>query len=122
MKRLTTPYAARKRRHLRVRKKVRGTDERPRLAVFRSLSHIYAQIIDDEAGRTLCAASDLEPEARAQRDGKRKTEVARIVGGIIGKRAVEHGIRQVVFDRAGYRFHGRVKELADGARDAGLIF
>ncbi|MGB2695095.1 MAG: 50S ribosomal protein L18 [Dehalococcoidia bacterium] len=122
MKRLTTPYAARRRRHLRVRKKVHGTATRPRLAVFRSLSHIYAQVIDDDSGHTLCAASDLEAAASEQRDGKRKSEVAKLVGQLVGQRASERGITQIVFDRAGYQFHGRVKQVAEGAREAGLTF
>ncbi|MCH7511416.1 MAG: 50S ribosomal protein L18 [Chloroflexi bacterium] len=122
MKRTKTPYAARLRRHLRVRKKVRGTAQRPRLAVYRSLVHIYAQVIDDTAGHTLAAASDLEAAIRSQVNGKRKTEVAKLVGELVAQRAREHGVGQVVFDRGGYRFHGRVKALADSAREAGLTF
>lgn len=122
MKRTKTPYAARLRRHLRVRKKVRGTAQRPRLAVYRSLSHIYAQVIDDVAGHTMAAASDLEAAIRSQVNGKRKTEVAKLVGELVAQRAREHGVGQVVFDRGGYRFHGRVKALADSAREAGLTF
>jgi len=122
MKNTKTARAARIRRHKRVRRKVRGTAQRPRLCVFRSLSHIYAQVIDDDAGRTLVAASDHEPEARSQVDGKTKNEVARLVGGLVGKRATERGIDQVVFDRGGYKHHGRVKALADAAREAGLRF
>ncbi|OGO51461.1 MAG: 50S ribosomal protein L18 [Chloroflexi bacterium RBG_16_68_14] len=122
MKRQETAYAARLRRHLRVRKKVRGTQERPRLSVYRSLSHIYAQVIDDDAGCTLAAASDLEAAVRSQVNGKRKTEVAKLVGGLVAQRAGERGVQQVVFDRGGYRFQGRVKALAEGAREAGLTF
>lgn len=122
MKRQKTPYAARLRRHLRVRKKIRGTAERPRLSVYRSLSHIYAQVIDDEAGRTLAAASDLEQETRSKLDGEHKSDVAKLVGELVAQRAKEHGITHVVFDRGGYQFHGRVKSLADGAREAGLTF
>ena len=122
MKRLKTARAARERRHLRVRKKIRGTPERPRLAVYRSLSHIYAQVIDDDAGRTLVAASDLEGTVRGEKNGKSKTDVAKHVGELVGRRALEQGIKQVVFDRAGYRYHGRVKALAGGAREAGLTF
>ncbi len=122
MKRTKTPYAARLRRHLRVRKKVRGTAQRPRLAVYRSLGHIYAQVIDDDAGHTLVAASDLEATIRSQVNGKRKTEVAKLVGELVAQRARERGVGQVVFDRGGYRFHGRVKALADSAREAGLTF
>lgn len=120
MKRSKTPEAARKRRHLRIRKRVRGTQEKPRLCVYRSLSHIYAQIIDDDSGHTMVAASDVEKAADAK--GKRKSDVAKVVGELIGKRAKEQGITTVVFDRGGYKFHGRVKALASGAREAGLKF
>src|SRR3990172_6080743 len=113
MKRQKTAYAARLRRHLRVRKKVRGTQLRPRLSVYRSLSHIYAQVIDDDAGRTLAAASDLEAAMRSQINGKRKAEVAKLVGELLAQRARERGVQQVVFDRGGYRFQGRVKALAE---------
>jgi large subunit ribosomal protein L18 len=122
MKRGKTAYHARLRRHLRVRKTVHGTPARPRLSVYRSLSHIYAQVIDDEAGRTLAAASDLETELRGQANGKAKTDVAKIVGELLARRAMESGVKQVVFDRGGYKFHGRVKALASGAREAGLTF
>ena len=117
-----TASAARKRRHARVRKKVEGTARRPRLCVFRSLSHIYAQVIDDEAGRTLVAASDLEDAVRSGQDSGPKVKAAALVGALVGRRAVEKGIEQVVFDRAGYRYHGRVKALAEAAREAGLKF
>lgn len=122
MKRSKTTGAARRRRHLRVRKKVEGSAQRPRLCVYRSLSHIYAQIIDDARGHTLVAASDVEAETRGEAGGKAKTDVAKLVGDLLGKRAKEKGITQVVFDRGGYRFHGRVKALATGAREAGLEF
>ena len=122
MKRLTTAQHARARRHLRVRKRVRGTGQRSRLSVYRSLSHIYAQVIDDDQGKTLAAASDVEPEARGQTTGKSKSEVAKLVGELLAARAKEQGVRKVVFDRGGYRFHGRVKALASAARDAGLEF
>ncbi|WP_376789510.1 50S ribosomal protein L18 [Thermoflexus sp.] len=112
----------RQRRHRRVRKKVFGTPERPRLSVFRSLKHIYAQIIDDTRGVTLAAASTLDPELREQLDGLTKTEKARLVGRLIAQRALAKGIRKVVFDRGGYKYHGRVKALADAAREAGLEF
>ncbi len=115
-----TPQAARNRRHLRIRKRVMGTPERPRLAVFRSLSHIYAQVIDDVAGTTLAAASDLEADLR-KADGK-KAEVAKQVGTLVAQRAKDAGISQVVFDRGGFIYHGRIKALADGAREAGLSF
>jgi len=122
MKSKKTLRAARIRRHERVREKVAGTAERPRLCVFRSLNHIYSQVIDDEKGHTLVAASDLEADIRQQVDGKSKTQVAGLVGGHLAKRAVEKGIKTVVFDRGGYRYHGRVKALAEAAREAGLVF
>jgi large subunit ribosomal protein L18 len=114
---------ARRRRHLRVRAKVSGTTERPRLNVFRSSAHIYAQVIDDTQGRTLVSASSLEPEVSERlTDGKTKTDKARVVGMVIGERAKDAGVSTVVFDRGGYKFHGRVKAVADGARAAGLDF
>ena len=119
-KRRKTPRAARERRHLRIRKKISGSPERPRLAVFRSLTHIYAQVIDDTAGRTLAAASSLEPALRGER--LRKTEVAGKVGTLIAERARAAGVTRVVFDRGGFQYHGRVKALAGGARAAGLDF
>ncbi len=122
MKRMKTAYHARLRRHRRVRKKVRGTSERPRLSVYRSLSHIYAQLIDDVAGATLAAASDVEETARSQAAGKPKTDAAKLVGQLVGQRARERGISAIVFDRGGYKYHGRVKALAEGARAAGLSF
>ena len=109
-------------RHARVRRKVSGTAERPRLAVFRSLGHIYAQIIDDAQGETLVAGSSLDGEVRSEKNGKSKTDVAKLVGSIVGKRASEAGITSVVFDRGGYKYHGRVKALAEGAREGGLVF
>jgi large subunit ribosomal protein L18 len=112
----------RKVRHIRVRKKVSGTAERPRLNVYRSVSHIYAQIIDDVAGHTLAAASTLDKDLRDQVAGKTKKEAARIVGKMIGERAKAKDIKSVVFDRGGYVYHGRVRELAEGAREAGLEF
>ena len=113
----------RKRRHLRVRAKVSGTPERPRLNVFRSNEHIYAQIIDDTIGRTLVAASTLEKEVRERFPEEHpKVAEARVVGQVIGERARAKGITRVVFDRGGYKYHGRVKALADGAREAGLEF
>jgi large subunit ribosomal protein L18 len=122
MKAGKTARAARIRRHRRVRRKVVGTPQRPRLCVFRSLNHIYAQVIDDQGGHTLVAASDLEPDIRQQVNGKRKTEVASLVGQRLAERALEKGIGTAVFDRGGYRFHGRVKALADAARQGGLVF
>jgi len=118
----TTSVLARKRRHLRVRKKVSGTPQRPRVNVFRSAQHIYAQVIDDTAGRTLVAASDVEPAIAEQAKGKTKTERAALVGTIIAERARAKGIETVVFDRGGFLYHGRVRALAEAAREAGLGF
>jgi len=112
---------ARKRRHIRVRKKVFGTEERPRLCVFKSNNHIYAQIINDEKGHTLVAASTLDPAIRDKATGA-NIESAKLVGDLIAKKALEKGIRSVAFDRSGYIYHGRVKALADAAREAGLDF
>lgn len=117
-----TPREARKRRHRRVRAKVSGTREQPRLCVFRSLSSIYAQVIDDEAGHTLASASTLEGDIRRAIAGKTKTEAAGAVGERLAQRALARGITKVVFDRGGYKYHGRVKALAEAARAAGLIF
>lgn len=118
-----TPREMRRRRHLRVRKKISGTPQRPRLAVFRSSQHIYAQVIDDTIGHTLAAASDLEPAVRAQiSNGMTKTDVARLVGRLVAERARARGIEAVVFDRGGFLYHGRVQALADAAREAGLKF
>lgn len=113
---------ARVRRHQRVRKKVVGTPQRPRLNVFRSVAEIYAQVIDDEAGRTLVAASSIDHELREQMSGLKKTEQARLVGKTLAMRAKSKGITSVVFDRGGFRYIGRVKALAEGAREAGLDF
>lgn len=112
---------ARKKRHRRIRKKLFGTAERPRLSVFRSLKHIYAQIINDEIGHTLVAASTLDPELRDKVTGC-NIEAARMVGELIAKRALEKGITKVAFDRGGYLYHGKIKALADAAREAGLEF
>lgn len=106
--------------HGRIRKKVKGTAARPRLAVFRSLNHIYAQVIDDEKGATLCSASTVEKSAGADKGGN--IESAKTVGKLIAERAKDKGITQVVFDRGGYIYHGRVKSLAEAAREAGLQF
>jgi len=122
MKKTRTPRAARRRRHIRVRERLSGTPDKPRLAVFRSLNHIYAQIIDDTAGHTLAFATDLEADVRSKRDGKKKREVAELVGEVLAKKAKEKGIAAVVFDRGGFRYHGRVKAFADAARKGGLTF
>jgi large subunit ribosomal protein L18 len=114
--------AARLHRHARVRKKVFGTPERPRLNVFRSISEIYAQVIDDGAGVTLVSASSIDHELREKLSGLKKVEQARLVGELVAKRAKDKGISQVVFDRGGFKFSGRVKALADAAREAGLDF
>ena len=114
--------AARVRRHLRVRKKIVGTSERPRLNVFRSLSEIYVQVIDDAAGNTILAASTIDREVRPEIKGLSKTDQARKVGEVLAERAKEKGIQEVVFDRGGYRYIGRVKALAEAAREGGLKF
>jgi large subunit ribosomal protein L18 len=113
---------ARERRHVRIRNKVRGTNLRPRLCVFRSSQEIYAQIIDDEKGHTLTSASSIDGELRSKADGLKKSEQARLVGSSIAERAKKIGISQVVFDRGGFRYIGRVKALADAARESGLEF
>jgi large subunit ribosomal protein L18 len=112
----------RQRRHRRVRVLVQGTAERPRLNVFRSLRHIYAQLVDDTVGHTLVSACTLEEGLRGDLGKLKKTEQAKVVGQALAKRALEKGVKQVVFDRGGYKYHGRVKALAEGARSAGLQF
>jgi len=109
-------------RHKRLRKAISGTAARPRLAIFRSNQNIYAQIIDDERGHTLAAASTVEKDVKGQKDGKTPVDVAKLIGQLIGERAKSAGIEQVVFDRGGFKYHGRVKALADAAREAGLQF
>ena len=113
---------ARERRHRRVRARVAGTAERPRLNVYRSSEHIYAQVIDDLQGKTLVSASTIDGELRKQVADKNKTEAARIVGKAVAERAKAAGITTVIFDRGGWRYQGRVKALADGAREGGLEF
>jgi large subunit ribosomal protein L18 len=122
MKRTATPRAARVRRHARLRKRVSGTEQKPRLAVFRSLTHIYAQVIDDVARTTIASASDIEADVVKQVKGKNKSDAASIVGEIVAKRAKEKGVTRVVFDRGGYPFHGRIRALAEAAREGGLEF
>src|SRR4051794_26222129 len=113
----------RKRRHVRVRAKVSGTPQRPRLNVFRSSAHIYAQVIDDSIGHTLVAASDLEADVvQAAGDGAAKTARAKALGQVIAQRAKDAGVSAVVFDRGGFLYHGRIKAVADGAREGGLEF
>lgn len=108
-------------KHTRLRKKVVGTPERPRLCMYRSLNHIYAQVIDDISGHTLVSASTLEPELR-DLASRTNTDAARQIGALIGQRALDKGINEVVFDRGGYQYHGRVAALADAARESGLKF
>ena len=122
MKKTATPRAARIRRHQRVRRNVTGTPERPRLAVFRSLSHIYAQVINDVERRTIVSASDVETDVKTKAAGKKKQEVAAMIGELIAERAKAQGVTRVVFDRGGFVFHGRVKALAEAARQGGLDF
>lgn len=115
-------HKARERRRRRVRMKLSGTSERPRLSVFRSLDNIYAQVIDDVQGRTLASASSLDKDLRSEMSDKTKKEQAELVGKTVAERAKAAGIETVVFDRGGFLYHGRVKALADGARDGGLKF
>ncbi len=122
MKRTDQREVARTRRHRRVRKRVIGTSQRPRLNVFRSLKHIYAQVIDDTRGHTLAAVSTLDPELRDKVKDRTKAEQAKLVGELLAKRALERGVKEVAFDRGGYRYHGRVKSLAEAAREGGLEF
>ena len=112
----------RKKRHYRMRKNLRGTQERPRLNVYRSLSHIYAQIIDDDEGNTLVSASTLDAEIKSKLTDANKVQAAKMVGELVAKRAQAKGIQKVVFDRGGYLYTGRVAEVAAGAREAGLEF
>jgi large subunit ribosomal protein L18 len=120
MSQIASRVDARHKRHERIRLHVEGSAARPRLAIFRSLNHIYAQVIDDASGKTLAAASTLEKELR---DGKQtKTDEARTVGRLVAERAKSAGVQRVVFDRAGFRYHGRIRSLAEAAREAGLDF
>ncbi len=116
----STKLDRRARRKRGIRKKIRGTSQRPRLSVYRSLKHIYAQIIDDTSGRTLASASTLDKELSAAEG--RKVEISRAVGQLLAERAIAAGIRSVAFDRNGFLYHGRVQALADGAREGGLQF
>ena len=113
---------ARKARHVRVRKKVAGTPEKPRLNVFRSVKHIYAQLIDDYSGKTLVAASSLDKELKGKIPTGGNMEAAKTVGLLVAKRAADRGVKKIVFDRGGFIYHGRVKALADAAREGGLEF
>jgi large subunit ribosomal protein L18 len=118
----STAIEARTRRHRRVRQKVSGTADRPRLCIFRSLNHIYSQVIDDSRGHTLVAASTLDAAIAGDAKGKKKTARAEMVGALLAKRALDKGISQVAFDRGGSLYHGRVKALAEAARKGGLKF
>ena len=120
MSQLANRGSARQKRHTRIRLSLSGTSERPRLAVFRSLNHIYAQVIDDGSGKTLAAASTVEKELRGSK--QTKTEEAKVVGRLVAERAKTASVDRVVFDRAGFRYHGRIKSLAEAAREAGLDF
>lgn len=122
MERSEVKRKARLRRHRRVREKVKGREGRPRLSVFRSARHIYAQIIDDTRGHTLTSASSLDKELKTQLQSLKKGEQARLVGEILARRATSRGMTRVVFDRGGYKYHGRIRSLAEGAREAGLEF
>ena len=114
--------AARRRRHLRIRQKVKGTAERPRLCMYRSLRHIYAQLIDDTEGRILVSVSTLSPDVKKSGASGKNVASARIMGGLLTEKAAALGIEEAVFDRGGYLFHGRVKAFAEGAREKGLRF
>lgn len=114
--------AAREKRHYRLRNHISGTAQRPRLAVFRSNMHIYAQIIDDTVGNTICSASTMEADVKAKLEHTNDVEAAKVVGETVAKKALEKGINTVVFDRGGYVYHGKVQALADAAREAGLQF
>ena len=112
----------RQKRHRRLRKTLAGQAEKPRLNVYRSICNIYAQLVDDEAGKTIAAASTMDKELKGQVKSGGNVEAAKLVGQLLGKRAIEGGVSTVVFDRGGYKYHGRVAALADGAREAGLKF
>jgi large subunit ribosomal protein L18 len=119
---IKTKEDVRRRIQARIRKKIAGTPERPRLVVFRSQSHIYAQVVDDDAGRTLCAASSLDKDLRSSMKRGANVSAAKAVGQLIASRAKDKGISAVVFDRGGFHYHGRIKALADAARESGLKF
>jgi len=118
----STKQRTRLRRKRHIRKRISGTAERPRLSVFRSNSHIYAQAIDDTNNKVLASASDLDKGVKAETDGKKKSDVAKLVGESVGKRLLEKNVKSIVFDRNGFIYHGRVKAVAEGAREAGLEF
>lgn len=112
----------RKAKHARIRFHIAGTEQKPRLSVYRSTTHIYAQVIDDKSGKTLCSCSTMDKDMRDKMEGRTKTEQARLVGEQLAKKCLKAKIKQVVFDRSGYIYTGRVKEVAEGARSAGLEF
>ena len=122
MKKLQKKQAGLRRRHTRVRGKINGTADRPRLCVTRSNSNMYAQVVDDVTGKTICGVSTLGPEFKASGASSATVEGAAVLGGIVGKKAQEKGVTEVVFDRGGHLYHGRVKALADAARESGLKF
>jgi large subunit ribosomal protein L18 len=122
MSKIKTRHERHERKHLRVRKKITGTTERPRLCVFRSLNHIYAQVVDDMQGQTLVSASTLDKDLQAKLKKTGNRDAAKQVGMLLAQRAKEKGIETIVFDRGGYLYHGRVKSLAEGAREGGLKF
>ena len=113
---------ARLKRKKRIRKKIYGTAQRPRLSVFRSARHIYAQVVDDTVGHTLAAASTMDKDALSGSNFENKVEAAKFVGKLVGERAIGKGIKEVIFDRNGFLYHGRIKSLSEGAREAGLVF
>jgi len=108
-------------RHVRLKKKIKGTAAKPRLAVYRSLNHVYAQLIDDDLGITIASASSVEGDVKKDISSQNKTEISRLVGTLVAKRAKNHGISNLVFDRGGNKYHGRVKALADAVRQGGLV-
>ncbi len=122
MPRIKTASEGRSRRHLRLRQRVTGTEQRPRLCVFRSLNHIYAQVVDDSRGVTLASASTRDKDIRDEADGHNKSDRSKMVGAAVAQRAVAGGITTVVFDRGGYQYHGRIKAVAEAARENGLVF
>ena len=122
MGRLELKQQTRLKRKKRIRKKINGTSERPRLCVFRSAKHIYAQVVDDSNGRTIAAAGSVEEKIKAQSELKGKISIASLVGQSVGERAIKQGVQKVVFDRNGFLYHGRIKAVSDGARKAGLSF
>lgn len=122
MSQITLREVARQKRKARVRTRIFGTEQRPRLSVFRSAKHIYAQLVVDSTGSTILAASTLSPEIKGEIGGLKKSDAAKKVGELIGRKAAEKNIRKVVFDRNGFLYHGRIKALAEGARESGLEF